>query len=260
MEKISTEILEKKYPQIFQSTPSEKLSKYYVHVSTSTIVKDLESLGWDVFNVKTVKVRKNKLEFSKHLIQLFNKDIKLNDGNFPTLLLTNSHDGSTSVKFEIGIFRLVCSNGLVIKSKDFGTFKTRHVKYTFEELKQNILELTNNIPNLIKLVEKFEGKIMSKEEITKFAIDAIKIRLDSDKQIDLNNINNFILPKRNEDKDDNLWNVFNRVQERLTWGEFSYYNKNKKKELVLRKARPIKSFSLDMEMNKKLWELAETYC
>ncbi len=260
MKKISFEVLEKNYPQIFQPSKLEKLSKYYIHVSTSTIVKDLESLGWDVFSVKTVKVRKSKLEFSKHLVQLFNQNIKLNDGNFPTILLTNSHDGSTSVRFEIGIFRLICSNGLVIKSKDFGTFKTRHMNYNFEELKENILDLTNNIPNLVKLVEKFEGKIMSKEEINKFAIDAIKTRLDSDKQINEEDFGNFLLPKRNEDRENNLWNIFNRVQEKLTKGEFNYFVKNKKKEVVLRKARPIKSFSLDMEMNKKLWELAESYC
>lgn len=260
MKKISFEILEENYPQIFNQEKKETLSKFYVHVSTSTIVKDLENLGWDVFDVKTVKTRKSKLEYTKHLVQLFNQDITLNDGHFPTILLTNSHDGSTSVKFEVGIFRLVCSNGLVIKTKDFGTFKTRHRNYSFEILKENILELTNNIPNLIKLVEKFEQKIMSQQEIHNFAKQALLIRLESDKSINLDLLNDFITPKRNEDKENNLWNVFNIFQEKLTWGEFSYNHINKKKEIVVRKARPIKSFSLDMEMNKKLWELAELYC
>ena len=260
MTKINFETLERNYPQIFNQSKKETLSKFYIHVSTSTIVKDLENLGWDVFSVKTVKTKKSKLEYTKHLVQLFNKDIKLNDGNFPTILLTNSHDGSTSVKFEVGIFRLVCSNGLVIKTKDFGTFKTRHRNYSFEILKENIIELTNNIPNLIKLVEKFEQKLMTSQEIHEFARKALLTRLESDKSINNDLLKDFIQPKRNEDKEDNLWNIFNRFQERLTWGEFSYNHTNKKKETVIRKARPIKSFSLDMEMNKKLWEIAENYC
>jgi hypothetical protein len=47
----------------------------------------------------------------------------------------------------------------------------------------------------------------------------------------------------------------NRVQEKLTSGGFSYLGVKGKP----RKARAVKNFTQDVEMNSKLWELAEAY-
>ena len=49
-----------------------------------------------------------------------------------------------------------------------------------------------------------------------------------------------------------LWSVFNRVQEKLINGNFSYGRKN-------RKARSIKNFTQDLNINKDLWEMANDY-
>jgi hypothetical protein len=49
-----------------------------------------------------------------------------------------------------------------------------------------------------------------------------------------------------------LWSVFNRVQEKLISGNFSYGKKN-------RKARSIKNFTQDLNINKELWEMANEY-
>ena len=65
----------------------------------------------------------------------------------------------------------------------------------------------------------------------------------------------FIEPVRKEDEGNDLWSVFNVVQEKLIEGDFDYTIGGK-----ARKAREIKNFKQDMKINKELFELALDYC
>ena len=65
-------------------------------------------------------------------------------------------------------------------------------------------------------------------------------------------IEDILDPKRDEDKGDDLWRVFNVVQEKITQGEFSAALKGAK----VRKVRKIKSFEKDLKVNKELFQLA----
>ena len=61
-------------------------------------------------------------------------------------------------------------------------------------------------------------------------------------------------PKRDADIGDDLWKVFNVIQEKITQGEFHAALKGA--ETKVRKVRKIKSFEKDLEVNKKLFKLA----
>lgn len=260
LQKLSKEDLQRLAPQVFNHQISSKLTDKYVHIPTDTIVEDMEKLGWFPHEVKTVKARKSSGVMSKHLIKFFNPDIMINDENgnkdmYPNLLLINSHDGSTSVRFEMGVFRLVCENGLVIKSKDFGGFKMRHMGYNFEDLRTHINELVKTLPNVVDNLNKFSQIVMSPEQQKDFVKKAIEARFDEEKVLPQNEIENLLTPIRKEDEGDNLWVIMNRLQEKLTRGGFSYLNAKGK----LRKTRAIKNFTKDTEMNMKLWSIAEEY-
>ena len=62
--------------------------------------------------------------------------LMVSDGDtvFPQILMTNSHDGKNSFQFQAGLYRLVCSNGLVIADAQFEDVKMRHMGYSFEDL------------------------------------------------------------------------------------------------------------------------------
>ena len=70
--------------------------------------------------------------------------------------------------------------------------------------------------------------------------------------IDEETIEDILDPKRKEDKGDDLWKVFNVVQEKITQGDFSAALKGAK----VRKVRKIKSFEKDLKVNKQLFQLA----
>jgi hypothetical protein len=92
---------------------------------------------------------------------------------------------------------------------------------------------------------------LSDIQITEFAGKAAMIRFGENVAVDLDEL---LYVERNEDAGNNLWVVFNRVQEKLITGGCSYRSGAK-----MRKARAVKNFSQDLKINEALWELAEEY-
>jgi len=255
---LSKEELATLAPQTFNHIVSSNLTNKYVHIPTDTIVDDMEALGWFPYNVKTVKARKKNAQTAKHLIQFFNPNIVINNEEgkadlYPNLLLINSHDGSTAVRFEMGVFRMVCENGLVIKSKDFGGFKMKHMGYTFEDLRVHINNMVKELPTVVANLNKFSQVEMTSEQQHEFAIKAVEARFGEDKQLTDEDIKGLLIAERKEDVGDTCWLIMNRVQEKLTNGGFSYLSVKGKP----RKARAIKNFTQDIEFNQKIWSLLE---
>ena len=254
-------------PTVATEAPSAKvrgilgLTEKYVHVPTTQVIEDIMSMGWEVTDAVQVKVR-NKTKnagYQKHMITFVNRNFIQEDSTeSPQLLLTNSHDGACSFRLEVGIFRLVCSNGMVIKSKDFGSMKVRHMGYDFETISAAVKELMENVPGYLESVEKMKEKQLNDKQLIEFAKKAAMIRFEKeteetiDKVVDMQDL---LAVERKEDSGSYLWEVFNRVQEKVINGTFQYQNRNNK----VRKARPIKGFQQNVKVNQDLWELAEEF-
>jgi hypothetical protein len=243
---------------IFTTKGAPGTSEKYAHISTFQIIQDMEKLGWGVVDAKQVRARKGD-GYQKHLVVFRNNEIviKGDDGDhaYPQILLTNSHDGKNAFTFTAGLFRMVCENGLVICSKEFENLKIRHYGYDFEELKAVIGKIVEKLPLTVESMNTFKKKKLRKEQIAEFAKKAAAIRFGAEQ---LQNItidyNKLIEPTRPEDKGTDLWSVFNVVQEKLVHGMFEYTSGAK-----LRKARKIKNFKQDLDLNAKLYELAIEY-
>jgi hypothetical protein len=179
------------------------------------------------------------------------------------LLLQNSHDGSSNFKLDIGIFRLVCSNGLVVKSKDMGSLKVRHMGYSFEEVRNTVQELVSRIPTIYAVMSKMKSTQLTNTQIGNLALKSVAARfnLNLNKQDEakaakeiIPDMDNILKPTREEDEGNGLYEVFNRLQEKLINGGFHYTNIKTGK---VRKARPIKNFQQSVKINQQLWEVAE---
>ena len=256
---LTKEQIKNSAPLIFAEQPTNPdVSNKYLFVNTETIIDDLEKLGWLPVQAAQRKSRKSEgTIFSKHMVAFQNPEIKITsqdgDDAYPRILLTNSHDGMQAFKFSVGIFRLVCSNGLVVADEQFSDFKIKHKGYTFGELRKVVKQAVEDLPNRVQVMNDMKNRILSEEEKRKLALDAMLIRagvktLDYDSET----IDDILEPKRKEDVGDDLWRVFNVVQEKITQGEFHAALKGAK----VRKVRKIKSFEKDMKVNKELFKLA----
>ena len=234
----------------------EKTSARYVHIPTYQVIEDMDKLGWYVSDAKEIKARK-RVGYQKHLVVFRNENvfIKGDDGDhvFPQILLSNTHDGTGAFEFRAGLFRLICSNGLVISTQDFSSMKIRHMGYSFKELQNLITGITERMPLVVESMNRFREKQLTEEQKIEFALAAIGIRFgDGSVTVDPEII---LKANRKEDEGDDLWVVYNRVQEHLLSGSFGYTGIRGK----VRKARPVKNFQQDVAINEKLFALAEQY-
>jgi hypothetical protein len=255
IEAISKEQVKQVAPSVFTKTGSSTVSEKYSHIPTERVMDDMEALGWNVVDAKEIKARKNQ-GFQKHMLIFANPEIVINgnDGDtvFPRILLTNSHDGKNAFSFQAGLFRLVCSNGLVIADEQFGKMKIRHMGYDFEALQSLITEMVEKLPLTVESMNRFKNKQLSEDQKQKFALEALGLRFDTDNKTF--NVDEFLTPTRKEDEGNDLWSVFNLVQEKLVNGMVDYRAGSKN-----RKARRIKNFQQDVKLNSELYELALAY-
>jgi hypothetical protein len=246
-------------PLVFADAPTNPdVSKKYLFVNTETIIDDLEKLGWLPVQAAQRKSRKEGgTIFSKHMVAFQNPEIKITsadgDDAYPRILLTNSHDGMQAFKFSVGIFRLVCSNGLVVADEQFSDFKIKHKGYTFGELRNVVRQAVEDLPNRVQVMNDMKNRILTEDEKRKMALDAMLIRAGvKELQYDEETITDILDPKRDADKGDDLWRVFNVIQEKITQGDFHAALTGAK----VRKVRKIKSFEKEMKVNKELFKLA----
>jgi len=237
-------------PSVFTTEKAAHLTDKYVQTPTIKVVEDLMNLGWEVTKVQEVKARKG-IGFQKHLLVFCHPDIMIKGANGddaqPQILLTNSHDGKAAFNFRVGIFRFICSNGLVVSDADFENVSIRHMNYTFETLQTKVNEMISKLPGLVQKINLFKSTELTEVQMQEFATKAAALR--SKETI---NIMDVLKAERVEDEGNDLWAVFNRVQEKIVGGSYVYGSKK-------RKARSIKNFQQDIKINEQLFELAELY-
>ena len=124
--------------------------------------------------------------------------------------------------------------------------------YDFEALQTLITTMVEKLPLTVESMNRFKNKQLTEEQMQKFALEALGLRFDTENKTF--NVDEFLTPTRKEDKGNDLWSVFNLVQEKLVNGMFDYHSASK-----TRKARRIKNFQQDVALNADLYKLALQY-
>jgi hypothetical protein len=150
---------------------------------------------------------------------------------------------------------MICENGLVVSTEQFEDVKMRHMGYTFEELQEQIKGMVERLPLTVESMNKMKQIEMSQDAAIEFARKAVATRFNENEIENISvDINTLLIPTRKEDEGNDLWSVFNVVQEKILDGDFNYTFGVK-----VRKARKIKNFSQDLKINKELFNLALEY-
>lgn len=243
---------------IFTEKAAPTVSSKFTHIPTHKVIEDMEQLGWGVVDAKQVKARKGQ-GYQKHLVVFRNPDVVINgsDGDtvFPQILLTNSNDGKNAFTFTAGLFRMVCENGLVVSTQEFENVRIRHMGYTFEELQGQVRAMVEQLPLTVESMNKMKSVQLDEEQAKELAKKALTTRFTKDQVEAMNfDLDELLKPTRDEDKGSDLWSVFNVIQEKILDGSFSYISGAR-----IRKARKVKNFKQDMEINQKLFAMAHEF-
>jgi len=244
-------------PAIFATKPASYINqKMYTFTPTTGIIDQMNSQGWQLTKVQQSNSKSElRRDYGIHIVRFQHPDIyiKSETGGVearPEIVVINSHDGTKPLQFEAGLFRLVCENGLVLKTQDFGGFKERHTKFTLDSLKTKIDEKMSIMNKTVDTISKWAGREMSAADRRKFATEALSLRLSSDRVAEEYEIMEILNPRRDADRANTLWHTYNRVQENLIKGGFQMNN---------RTARAITNPMEDMVLNQGLWQLADAF-
>lgn len=267
---LSNDDIRKMCPMAFKTAPTNPgVSGRYTQANTATVIDDLAKLGWYPVQARQAREKKGSSGIrSFHMVAFQNPDIKIHKtlengekvvDTYPRIILTNSHDGFNSFKFMVGLFRLVCSNGLVVCSDQMVNMSIRHVNYDFEELRRVVATAIEQVPGIVQTMNDMRKVTLTDEQKINLATEVVRIRkgIEDDQkfQLDAKTVESILEPVREEDKANDLWTVFNICQEKLIKGGFSAVGKNNKS----RKQRGITSIRKDMDFNQRLWGTASKY-
>lgn len=253
---LSIEQIKRAAPAVFQKNPHPERSGKYVHISTEPVLQKMLDAGYGVSRAQQTNARNpERAGFARHLLAFrpvnsFTKEAKV--GNIvPEVVLLNSHDGNCSYRLHVGMYRLVCANGM-IAGNDFETIKVRHMgeqaEQVFEE-SERIFE--NYVPRLVDWVDRAEHTKLTTRQLTSFAQMAYDIRFGKG-AFDPKEL---LRVRRKDDEGDDLWHVFNRVQENLMRGGIEYKTPTGRTMIT----KPIDRVTKDVIFNQRLWDAANEF-
>lgn len=254
-------------PRCYCTEPTNPaVSKRYVLASTDTVIADMRKLGWEpVMASQPRKRRSTRGINSYHMVTFRNPNVVIYRTNeagekvvdcIPQIVLTNSHDGFNCFRFHVGLFRLVCSNGLIIKTAEMGSFGIRHINYSFSELQEMVNTVVTSVPSQVQIMNHMQGRELTQDEKRALALTAIRLRKKNDEfEVSEMLLDEMLEPIRTEDAGNNLWNVFNNIQEKIMNGNFFTEGKQGKR----RKGRKITSISNSLFLNGELFKAATAF-
>lgn len=241
-------------PSVFANAPHYRRSEDYTFVPTSEVVHQLVSNGWDIRMASEQRIRKDKtrMGFQKHMLRLRRKDQMAVVGeSLVEIVLINSHDGTSTYQLMAGLFRLVCSNGLVIPDGMCDSVRVKHKGFTPDQVLNASYRIIDDIPVIGRSVEAMKEVELSTAERRLFAQSALELKYGDKAPVRPDQV---LIPRRDSDMQPTLWHTFNRVQENMTKGGIHGRSATSRRRTT---TRGVHSIDEDVRLNKALWSLAE---
>jgi hypothetical protein len=244
----------------------------YAFIPTTRVIDTLHTQGW--FPVKAGEKRVVKVEnrgFQEHLIRFRQDQANMPmvvGGIIPEIVVKNSHNGLSSFQIMAGLFRLVCTNGMVVADSLFATHRIKHIGYKDQDVIDATFDVINTTPKILDRVKQFQDVRLSIDEQMVFAESALVAKYGQEEaplaqKFDLQRLMTAV---RSQDRvggygvvsENTLWNSFNILQEKLVerGGRFARNEKEGARRSI-KKARGVSSVSENVRINQSLWMLCE---
>ena len=243
-------------PSVYASKPAAHVSQDYHFVNTGEVLGILNREGWEPFSVKQQKVRsEERKEGTKHMVMLRNSRISVTGmdigGLLPTFTLVNSHDWSSRFKVMVGIYRLVCSNGMMVSSGIVQGFNIRHDHIT-EDIEVVMARFSDSATKILEMAQAWDSIMLDEATSFEFARKAAVIRFGEESQTLDAQARALLYSRRYQDDKPSLWNTFNRIQENSIKG-------GGKSVGMKRRIRALSNIDAEVDVNNNLFNLAATF-
>jgi hypothetical protein len=239
-------------PAAFTTHAAGRTSTRYRHIPTSAVIEHMMGKGFIAVQASQSASRlDNGANFAKHMIRFREPQataMSVGD-SVPEVVLINSHNGGSSYQLMAGIFRLICTNGMIVADSMIGSVRVIHTGSAAEEVVAGSVELMNRMPRVTNAIGRWrkQNLLPAHQEVFAEAAHAIRFA-DPDGKVSTDNVKprELLTARRTDDEANDLWTVFNRVQENVIKGGVGR-----------RATRQITSIDRDVRLNRALWTLGE---
>lgn len=251
-------------PSIFAKAAHESRSERFMPIPTIDVLRALEKEGFVPVGVRqsTTRVPGKEL-FTKHLIRLRHVDAMNKHAVGDTvmeMLLKNANDGTSAYDLMAGMFRICCLNSLVAQTDTIDTVKVRHSGNVTEKVIEGTYRVLGEAEAVMAAPQDWSRVKLAREEQKALAEAAHILRFGEvdDERPSTIDPQRLLMARRAEDRTDDLWMTFNRIQENTIKGGLAGISVNQETGQRRRvSTRAIKGVDQDVKLNKALWVLAE---
>lgn len=237
-------------PSVFGEDKHASRSDRYSYIPTITLLENLQREGFQPFFACQTRVRdQSRREHTKHMLRL-RRTGQITGQQVPEIILLNSHDGSSSYQMLPGYFRAICTNGLVC-GQSFGEVRVPHRGNVVERVIEGAYEVLGVFDWVEEKRDAMQSLLLPPPARHALANAALKYRFGEDYQPVT--VSQLLTPRRREDYSDDLWTVYQRVQENLMKGGLSGRTAQGKSN----RTRAVTGIDGDVKLNRALWVMAE---
>lgn len=237
-------------PSVFGEDKHESRSDRYCYIPTITLLENLQREGFQPFFACQSRVRDpDRREHTKHMLRL-RRAGQINDQQMPEIIILNSHDGASSFQLLPGIFRSVCTNSLVC-GQSFGEIRVPHRGNVVERVIEGAYEVLGIFDQVEEKREAMQSLLLPPPAQQALAKAALMYRFGEEHQPVTEA--QALSPRRWQDEKNDLWTVFNRLQENLSKGGLVGRSAQGKRS----RTRAVNGIDGDLKLNRALWVMAE---
>jgi hypothetical protein len=250
-------------PSAFAGQPYHEVSERYTFVPTSDVIDGMRNAGFMPVMACQSRTRiAGKENFTKHMIRFRSANesaITVGDSLVETVLI-NSHDRTSSYHLMLGVFRLVCSNGMVV-GDTFEGIHVRHVGNIVEAIVDANIRMLKNAPIIADTIRLWRSIMLTAGEQLALATAAHQLRFDEGTdEAQLVKPDQLLSAHRSADQSSDLYTTFNRIQENTVRGRVrgsGYVQSETGNRFRRLRTRAVTGIDNNTKLNKALWTLAE---
>lgn len=244
-------------PSVLAEDKHSSRSQRYTYISTFELMQGMAKEGFHPHSILQAGSKdEGRRAFTKHLIRFRSETTVRNvNGSIYEVCLLNSHDGTTSEKMFGGFFRFACKNGSIFFDGEATEVRVPHTGNVLHKVIEGAYTVLGQHTLAVDHVENFQRITMGRDEQMAFATAARALRFEDEHAVQAEQL---LQSRRIEDRPNDLWTCFNRVQENVIRGGLSYTQTNPETRRVThRNTQPVRSVDGDVKLNRALWVLAE---
>ena len=253
-------------PAVFNTEKFSQTSDRYNVFKTVDVIEALSDHGFGITDARQIKARKaDQHRFKQHVVRFTKRDQDLTASDRPEIILYNSGDANSALKFFSGNFRMICSNNLVVGT---GEKHVLHHTQSVESFKSLLKRVFENYHRTSEQVAKLKNIFLNSDQILDMGFQFATNRwewLDRDNPtvgqfFDYDTVDSLVESTRDEDDSNDAYTVINRIQENLLKNRMPVFTQTIDKEtnefnlLKRRFSRPINNIRDDLKINSNLWK------